>query len=354
VTRLERSISIFAVIGAIGCALGLWLDAKTMLASYLVAWIALSAIPIGGLAVLLTAYLVRGGWTFDLYPLLSRCVLTLPLFALLLVPILVGIPRLYPWAAETQHLSAFQSGYLTPLFFVVRSLAYFIAWTAIAMWAVRTYGNDFAMRRAASVGLIVWSLLVSFAGIDWIESLEPDFHSSIYGFLFISFQLLAGLGFAIAILLRSGRGQQMSNAAYSGTLLSVLLLWAYMHAMQYIIIWAGNIPDEMLWYLKRLHAGWGVGLWLLFIAQFIVPFFALLSEQVRASTRALLWLAAVTLALRFLEAAILILPAVDLNLSALWLDLPAAIVFTTATGLWTWRYTDRMWSQRVLHRAMVA
>ena len=353
-TSLDRNIGIAGAIGLAGCAVGLWIDAKTMLASYLVAWIALGAVPIGGLAVLLTSYLVRGGWTFDLYPVLSRCALTLPLFALLLIPILVGIPWLYPWVSETQNLSAFQSGYLTPLFFAFRSVTYFVSWTAIAVWAVLAYGNDFAMRRAASVGLIVWSLLVSFAGIDWIESLEPDFHSSIYGFLFISFQLLAGLGFAIAILLSSGRGQQMSNAAYSGTLLSVLLLWAYMHAMQYIIIWAGNIPDEIVWYLKRLNAGWGVVLWLLFIAQFIVPFFALLSERVRSSTSALLWLAVGTLVLRFLEAAVLILPALELKLAALWHDLPAAVLLTGAGGLFAWRYVDRIWPQRTLRRAPAA
>jgi len=165
--------------------------------------------------------------------------------------------------------------------------------------------------------------------------------------------LLAGLGFGIAILLSGGRGQQMSNAAYSGTLLSVLLLWAYMHAMQYIIIWAGNIPDEIVWYLKRLHAGWGVALWFLFIAQFIVPFFALLSEQVRASTRALLWLAVATMVLRYVESAILILPALDLNLAVLLLDLPAAILLTAAGCLLAWRYADRVWPERTLRRAAV-
>ena len=353
-TRRERNIGFATVAGLIGCALGLWIDARTMLAAYLVAWIALSAIPIGGLAVLLTTYLVRGGWTFDFFPILSRCVLTLPAFGLLLVPVLLGIPWLYPWASETTHLSAFQSGYLTPLFFVLRSAIYFVAWTAIAIWAVLGYGNDFAMRRAASVGLIVWALLTSFAAIDWIESLEPDFHSSIYGFLFISFQLLAGLGFAIAILLTSGRGQQMSNAAYSGTLLSVLLLWAYMHAMQYIIIWAGNIPEEIVWYLKRLHAGWGVALWLLFIAQFILPFFALLSEHIRSSTSALLWLAIATVALRWLEAAVLILPPLDLKLAALWLDMPAALLLIAASALGGWRYADRIGPQRILRRATTA
>ena len=92
----------------------------------------------------------------------------------------------------------------------------------------------------------------------------------------------------------------------------MLLLWAYMHAMQYIIIWAGNIPDEVSWYVVRSKSGWGLALWVLFLGQFILPFFALLSARVRTSTRALIALSAITMLLRYLEFAVLILPPLDL------------------------------------------
>src|ERR1043166_3545651 len=164
------------------------------------------------------------------------------------------------------------------------------------------------MKRSASIGLMAWALISSWAAIDWLESLEPDFHSSIYGLLATGFYLLAGFGFAVGALLLSGQSRRMSNAAYSGTFLSVLMLWAYLHAMQYIIIWTGNIPDEVVWYLTRLEGGWGYALWGMFIAPFIVPSFALLSVRVRGSPIPLLWLACVTASLRFLEAAVLILP----------------------------------------------
>src|SRR5205807_1863562 len=127
----------------------------------------------------------------------------------------------------------------------------------------------------------------SFAAIDWIESLTPEFHSSIYGLMFLTFQLLSGFAFALLIALR----QSHSTFRYGDILLSVLLLWAYIHAMQYIVIWSGDIPEEVIWYIRRSSGGWGVVLWGLVLLQFLVPFFALLMERVRSGRGALLIIA---------------------------------------------------------------
>jgi hypothetical protein len=350
-SRSRKAASIAAVIGFAGLVAGLLIDPRTVFASYLVAWTVIAAIPVGALAVLFTAYLVRAGWTHDLHDLLAGATLTIPAVAVLFIPVCAGMGHLYPWASNEVHLTGFKAAYLTPWFFVLRSFSYFAIWAVLAFWGARAYGSDAAMKRVASAGLIVWTLTSSWAGIDWLESLEPEFHSSIYGLLMISFQLLAGLGFAIAALLLLRRTRQMSNAAYAGTLLSVLLLWAYLHAMQYIIIWTGNIPDEVTWYLKRLAGGWGVALWALFIFQFFVPFFALLSESVRGSTKALLGLAVATLVLRYLEAAVLILPPLKLSGAALWLDLPAAILATGAVWLLTWQAAAELWHTVLSGRA---
>ncbi len=270
----------------------------------------------------------------------------MPVVALLFIPVAAGMAQLYPWVSDQANLPPFKAAYLRPWFFILRAAIYFALFTALALWGVRAGGEDAAMKRSASVELIVWALTSSWAAIDWLELLEPDFHSSIYGLLAIGFYLLAGLGFAVGALLLTRRSRRMSNAAYSGTFLSVLLLWAYLHAMQYIIIWAGNIPDEVVWYLKRLEGGWSVALWALFIFQFIVPFFALLSEPVRRSTRALLWLAGATLMLRYLEAAVLILPPFHRGALALWLDLPAAILLTGAIWLLAWQWAGQ-WGPRM-------
>lgn len=353
-TDFRRTVSIAALIGMAGLAIGLWLDARTAFASYLVAWTAVSAVPIGALAVLLTSYLVRAGWTHDLHVLTASAALTIPAVAVLFIPVLIGMSHIYPWARDASHLPAFKAVWLTPWFFVLRSIVYFVVLTALAIWAALAYGNETAMKRSASAGLIVWALIASWAGIDWMESVEPDFHSSIYGLLTIGFDLLAGLGFAVAALLLLRATRQMSNAAYSGTFLSVLLLWAYLHAMQYIIIWAGNIPEETVWYLDRLKGAWSFALWVLFIFQFIVPFFVLLSERMRGSTKALLSLALATLLLRYLEAAILILPPLHVVNAALWLDIPAAVLTTGAVWLLAWQAAGRVLQEKLSGRAAAA
>lgn len=342
-----RHVSILAAtVGVLGCIAGLLIDPRTMAASYLAAWTAASAVPIGAVAVLMIAYLVRAGWTVDLNPLLSRAALTIPVFAVLFIPVLIGMGAIYPWAGDAP-LSPFQSGYLTPWFFALRAVIYFSVLTVLAIWTARAYGDDAAMKRTASVGLIVWALVSSFAGIDWMESVEPSFHSSIYGLLKIAFDLLAGFGFAIVALMLTHRVRRMSNSAYAGTLLSALLLWAYLHAMQYIIVWSGNIPDEVLWYLKRLAGGWGVALWALFIGQFIVPFFVLLSERARSSTTMLLWLGGVTLACRYLEAIVLILPPLQPSAWAL-LDLPAAALLIAGAAILVLQNAGRWLPERLV------
>jgi hypothetical protein len=319
-------------LGALGCAAAAVVDARALLAVYLPIAVTVIAIPSGCLAVLMMSYLVRRAWTEDFHRPLTIATFTMPYVGLLLVPVLVAIPWLYPWAtAETD--SPFQAFYLTPAFFILRSIFYVGLWSLLALWMHQVYGDEFRMRRAASVGLIIFALTGSLAGIDWLESTNPEFHSSIYGLLFLTFQLLAGYAFGLFVLLKTHPPPPERIRGYAALLISVLLLWAYNHAMQYIIVWSGNIPEEALWYVKRNEGGWFWVLWALVTFQFIVPFLALLSSDLRASRVALLWSAGGTLALRFVEAILLVLPDLPARGAILILDVPATILFVVGAGL---------------------
>src|SRR5581483_12249447 len=114
--RWRLRLSIGAIIGVIGCIVGLALDARTMAASYLAAWVAVSAIAIGAIPVLFTTYFVRAGWTRDLFVPLSGAALSLPLVAVLFVPVLFSMTLIYPWAAHMEDLPGFKGAYLTPWF----------------------------------------------------------------------------------------------------------------------------------------------------------------------------------------------------------------------------------------------
>ena len=268
---------VFVASGAVLVA-GLVFDSHATLAAYLVAWIGLGSIPIGALGILMMAYLVRWSWTWALRPILIPALATLPVVALLLLPILIWMVKLYPAAADSASLPSFKALYLTPWFFSLRAIAYFVIWSLLSLWLRDAGRNSDRMTRAAAVGIIIYALSLSLAGVDWLESLEPDFHSSIYGLLFISFSMLSGLAFAVAAGLRLRR-HIGSLKGYSALLLSAILVWAYLHAMQYIVIWSGNIPDEVTWYLKRSTHGWQLFLGVVAFGQFVLPFLVLLSEK---------------------------------------------------------------------------
>lgn len=322
-----------SAIAALGSAAGLMLDPRTMLACYLAAAIATLGIPLGALGMLLVTYLVPGRWTGELHPILSRGALMLPYAFVLMLPVWIGLKFVYPWGDHTPD-HGFRAIWLTPWFFVLRTTFYFVALSIIALWAARAYRSPETRTRAASAGMIVYALLVSFAGIDWLESVEPDFHSSIYGLLFLVILLMTGLAFALTAKLATS--QRASVKVYGPLLLAALLVWAYHHAMQYIIIWSGNLPSETVWYTERLRDGWGGALWALYTLQFIVPFIALLSERMRTGRRSLLIIAAATLALRYLETAVLLLPPLPINPSLLWLDVPVAVLLTGSLFLLGW------------------
>lgn len=339
-TRSHAKLIVIAV-SALVLAAGLAIDGRSTLSAYLVAWVSIGAIPLGALGVLMTSYLVRRAWTEGLHAILISATSALPLLALLFLPIMIGMKELYPAAADHHSLPAFKAVYLAPWFFVLRTIIYFSAFCLLAVWQRAAWGDTDRMARSASVGLIVYALLISFAGIDWIESLEPEFHSSIYGLLYLCFTLLNGVAFGIGAGLVSGR-RIGATGGYSALLLSTILLWTYLHAMQYIVIWAGNIPDEVVWYLKRSSNGWQFVLAFVAVGQFVFPFFALLSARVRSDRSWLLALCGLTLVMRCWEASILILPPIPHTAPlAVIITLAAALAFVTTCLWWTFEIALR-------------
>lgn len=307
--RYRGSVTIAAVVAGLVLIAGFAVDARSTIAAYLVAWIAWGAIPIGALILFMTSYLVRRRWTVALHPVFVAATGLLPVVALTFIPVLLFMRDIYPAIADGASLPSFKAHWFTPWFFVLRTVFYFAVWIGLSRWLRRSWRNDEAMAHSASAGAIVGVLLISFAGIDWVESLEPEFHSSIYGLIYLSFTLVNGTAFVIAGGLLSPRPIGPSRG-YSGLLLAVLLLWCYLHAMQYIVIWSGDIPKEVTWYLVRSQHGWQFALAVLSLGQFVFPFCAMLSSKVRSDPHWLLALCALTLGMRGLESAILILPAI--------------------------------------------
>ena len=336
---------IIGIVGLIGCTIGLVFAPRETLIAWLVCWLGWGSIPIGALALLMLVALIPGTWR-QLYvrPLVIGTTL-LPVVAIAMIPLLLGVEFIYPWTAHgaTSGYAAFKAAWLSTSFFVVRTVAYLIILSLIA-WALlaappRLRGS------IAAAGVIAYGLIGSLIGIDFAESTQPEFHSSIYGLLALTNQWLAGISFAILIGLWRRDGKAPFAAA--GVLVTAVLMWAYMHAMQYIVIWAGDIPAEARWYIERGRQGWGALAWLLYGLQGLVTFGALLSPGVRGSRKAMMVLARLTIVMRLLEQAWLVLPGmqgigwpvapliVAASLAMLGFGWVGAIALRRHEGLWT-------------------
>ena len=306
--------------GCIGAAIGLLLVPRVALTVWLAALLGWSVVPIGCLAMLMMVVSVPGSWRPLLAGPLAAGASLLPRLALLFVPVLIGFRIIYPWAAPHADLPAFKALWLSPVFWIVRAILYFAI--LIILQRALAGARETARPAIAAGGLILYAPIGSLLGIDWAESIEPAFHSAIYGLIFLSGQWLGALAFALLMAL-PGRTEKPPFAA-SGPLITALLFWGYIQAMQYVVIWSADIPLEAHWYLERDAGIWGVVTWALVFGQGVLPFLALCSPRVRESNRALVAVAGATLAMQLIEAAWLVLPPAHLS------ALPAVLLLVAA------------------------
>jgi hypothetical protein len=307
---------------------GLLFAAKAALLGWLVAVVAFASVPVGCLAVLMMVVLVPGTWR-RLYtgPLLLGSAL-LPIAAIAAVPVVLGMGSLYSWTdpSVTAGYPAFKAAWLSPAFFAIRQVIY---WgILIALWLTMLIRPALRLPLAA-IGLIIYALIASWMEIDLAETITPDFHSSIYGLLMLAGGWVAAIGFALAVGLAAGRTPAPISAA--GAFFVAMLMWAYLHAMQFLVIWSGDLPDEVGWYVSRGTHGWEWVTALLYLGQATGPFFALLMPAVRNSRRPMIAIGLLTLALRPVESAWFILPQQTFGWPV-WLLVPLALLAIGGLG----------------------
>ena len=299
---IRRNERWLAAVGAIGVIAALLLGLAG-LQDALTGWLAAAAfvagLSAGALMLLLMMRLIAGKWVDDLSGPARLLGALWPLAALAFVPVLVGMAVIYPWFGAPPH-SAFAGVWLNPVFFVARTVGWFALGGFVAARAAGEVSEGFAAGM-----LIVVVLGVNFVGSDWLMTLDPVFASSGFGLQVISCGMTAAL--AAMILLRLAAGLPHHTGVMGGMLLTLLLLWAYFQFMPFLIIWSGNLPDGVAWYLARAGTGW-VTAFSVAAALGGIPLFALLAPQVRQSPRWLGLCSAAVLAGKAIEFAWLALP----------------------------------------------
>jgi len=316
VGRLQRRALVVGLAALALCIIGAFISPAQFFRSYLLGYLFWAGVTLGCLAILMLQHLSGGAWGMVIRRMLESGSRTLPLMALLFVPLIPGIRQLYGWARPDNSIPH-QAAYLNVPFFLFRAVLYFGAWLSMAYflnrWSReqdRTGDLRLArrLRMLSGPGLVLYGLTATFAAIDWVMSLEPQWSSSIFGILIIGGQALSAMAFIIAVAVLLAQHEPLSGVLLPGhfhdlgkLLLAFVMLWAYFAFSQLLIVWSGNLPEEIPWYLHRLHGGWGwVGV-LLILFHFALPFVLLLSRDLKRNARALALLAVAVIFMRLVD-----------------------------------------------------
>lgn len=302
---LQQRALIVGVVALVLSLIGLFRSPAQFFHSYLVAFLFVLGLSLGSLGLLMLQHLTSGHWGIMIRRPLEAATRTLWLVAVLFVPIILGMKYIYgSWvnapSSGEDALSSFQQTYLTPQNFTIRAVIYFAVWLLLGVTLLRwsklqdVEKDNRALRRKFKLlsgpGIILYVFGIGFASIDWAMSISPHWFSTIYGFIFVAGEIISSLALVIAVLVLLSKTTPMAGIIQrrhlhdlGKLLITFVMLWAYFSFSQLLIIWSGNLPDEISFYRSRLYGSWGIVAVLILIFHFFVPFFLLLSSDLKRS-----------------------------------------------------------------------
>jgi hypothetical protein len=321
IDRLQTAGLIAGVVGLILSAVGWYLSPDYFFRGYLVGWVYWLGISLGCMAISMVGHLTGGDWAVVIRRVLEAASRVLPWMLLSFIPLIFGMRNLYEWARPevVAHDPVLQlkQAYLNPQFFFIRLVVYFLIWMTLSFSLSRLSlrqdrGGDPGllgrMRVISAPGLILYVLSLTFASVDWLMSLQPHWFSTIYGFYLVASQGLSGFAFLIVIAVFLSRSEPMSEVFqarhfhdWGKLLFAFVMIWTYFSWSQFLITWAGNLPEEIAFFLPRINGGFGWVALAIVLFHFTVPFSLLLSRDLKRNGRTLAMVALGLLAMRWVE-----------------------------------------------------
>jgi hypothetical protein len=368
-SRLSSLQTKALIAGGIGlgfCVFGAFSNSKQFFVSYLFSYVFWLGVALGCLGFLMVHHLTGGRWGFAVRRFYEAAIMTLPLMALLFIPICFGLRDLYPWtdpqAIDADPVLQHRSGYMNAPGFIIRAAVFFLIWIGVALalnkWSFQqdaTTGVEPTrkLRTLSGPGIALYPVTATFVLVDWVLSLEPDWYSTMFVVLIIIGQMLAGLAFGIMLLALLYKTKPMSDIVTTThfhhlgmLLLAFVMLWTYMSFGELLIIYSGNLPHEIVWYLHRIAGDWKVVVWFLFLFHFLIPFFLLLSRELKRNVPVLATIAGVVFFAHIVNTYWLIAPSFDqTGIRLHWLDFAAPIGIG---GIWIAAFTGRLKSRPLL------
>ena len=329
--RLQQRALIVGVIGLIAGGIGAAMNLDQFFMSWLIGFLFCLSLSLGCLALLMLQHISGGQWGMVGRRVFEAGSRMLPIVALLFVPLLFGLPKVFVWAQPEavagSHVVQMKTAYLNVSFFVIRAVIYFLFWMLLVVllnrWSAAqdngegvTKHDSVRYRKVSAPGLLFLVITVTFASVDWVMSLEPEWFSTIFGLLTIAGYGLTGIAFTIVVLAAIDRDRPAGSLLtprhfhdFGKLLLAFTMLWAYLSFSQFLIIWSGNLPEEIPWYIARVRGSWGAVAILLVVGHFFLPFALLLSADIKKRSGLLAKVAIFILVMRLIDLIWYVAPA---------------------------------------------
>lgn len=344
----NRLAAVFGVIGLLGlCVTGLGLmneaERPDTLASYLVAFMFIATISVGGLFFTLLQYLVGAFWSVTIRRLAENLATLLPLVAILFLPIAWGAKDLFPWASG-QDLGpevAAKAGYLNLNFFLARAVVYLLTWAILGTvyyrrsLAVDKSGDPhivLRLRKFSAPAILLFALTITFAGFDWLMSLDPTWASTMFGvytFAGVILSVLAAITTTAVLLQRAGYLKDVINKEHYHDLgklmFGFIVFWAYIAFSQFFLIWYANIPEETHWFMVHWENGWSTITLALCFLHFGVPFFTILSRYPKRTPAVMLAVSLLLLCMHYVDLFWVVMPLKRKALEVHFRDITALV-----------------------------
>ena len=347
----RRALAVGVVFAAISAA-GLFIAPAQFYRAYLVAFCLVLGVTLGSFAIEMLHHMTGGAWGLVIRRVLEASSRTLPLVALFAVPLFFGLRHVYPWAdasrVASDEILRHRAPYMNPAGVAIRLAFCLAAWTAFAFALSRLSkkqdeapepGLERRMQLVAAPALLAYCLLITVVSIDILMSTDPHWYSAIYGIYIVGGQAISGMAFTLLAALFLARREPFRSAVqerhvhdWGKLLFAFTMLWAYFAVSQLIIIWSGDLPEEITFYKARVTGGWMAISLFLALFQFAVPFVFLLSASFKRNIGKLSAVAALVLFMRGVDLFWLVAPAYHPEGLALhWLDITLPIALF---GLW--------------------
>jgi hypothetical protein len=361
--RLQQRGLIAGVAGAVLGAIGVVLSPAQFLPSWLIGFALCLGLTLGSLALLMLQHMTGGKWGFASRRIFEAASRLIPYCVVLFLPIAIMLPTLYVWArpeaVAADEILQFKQTYLNVSFFLIRAAIYFMVWFGCAYflnkWSAAQDRGEVAVTEAdtrrfrviSAPGLLIYVVLISLGAVDWLMSLDPHWYSTIFGFIIVAGEGMSALCLAIIVAsMLSGR-EPLASAARPGQFhdlgnltLAFVMLWAYFSFSQFLIIWAGNLPEEIPFFLERLRGGWLYVSLLLVFGQFAIPFCLLLSRDLKRKPQTLARLCWFILAMRLVDLIWIVAP--NFNHGGFPISLANVGIPIALAGVWFYLFAGQL------------